>query len=147
MRKVLSALVLLSLVVVPMVALAQQVPECCILKRAITIDTTTCEAGNTVAETDAKGDVCSTTATNCSTPKWGLFCLINTINVVVDWIFVVLITLAVVLVILGAFNIMTAAGDPTKVGTGKNYIISAAIGLIVAFLARAIPAIVKTIMG
>jgi hypothetical protein len=68
-------------------------------------------------------------------------------NAAVDWIFVVLVVLAVVFTILGAFNIIMSQGDPGKVDSGRNYIMFAAIGLIAAFIARAIPSIVKAIMG
>ena len=116
MKKILPALVLLSLlaVLVPQIASAQ-VPECCKIRRAITIDT----------EVVAPGDIVGPTAGYCpigtitvETEKWGLFCVINTINTVVDWIFVVLIALVVVFVIMGAFTILTAAGDPEKISKG-----------------------------
>jgi len=41
---------------------------------------------------------------------------------------------------------MTAAGAPEKVTTGRNYIIWAMVGAIVAALAKAIPAIVKAVL-
>lgn len=149
MKKFLSALVLLSvlaILVVPMIASAQEVPECCKLRKSVTIDTKTCEKDAIVGP---KGGSCPTEigTINCETEKWGLFCVINTINTVVDWIFVVLIVLTVVFVIMGAINIMLAGGDPEKVGKGRDYIMYAAIGLVVAFIARAVPAIVKAVMG
>jgi len=42
---------------------------------------------------------------------------------------------------------LMSAGDTTKVSSGRNYIMYAAIGLIVGFLAKAIPAIVKLAVG
>ena len=44
-------------------------------------------------------------------------------------------------------NLIMAAGDPSKVTTGRQYVMYAVIGLIVGFLARAIPAIVKLAVG
>ena len=77
----------------------------------------------------------------------GICCLLNTLYGISDWIFVVLIALAVLFVIMGAFQMITAAGSPEKVSSGRQYILYAAIGLAVALLARAIPAIVRTIAG
>jgi len=145
MRKVLSGLVLLSLVVVPMLALAQQPIECCVLKRAVTIDTTTYAAGSSVG---ASGGYCPLDSSlDNATEKWGLVCLLNTINTVVDWIFVILIALTVVFVILGAMDILMAAGSPEKVTAGRNKIMYAAVGLIVAFVAKAVPSLVKAVLG
>jgi len=147
MKKILSGLVLISflaVLLVPVVALAQAPPECCKLKRAITIDTEAGAAGDIIGP---KGGMCPIGAIKVETEKWGLFCVINTINTVVDWIFVILIALTVVFVIMGAMNIMLAGGDPEKVGKGRDYIMYAAIGLVVAFIARAVPAIVKAVMG
>jgi len=146
MKKILSTLVLLSVLavlVMPMVALAQP-PECCQLKRAVTIDTTTYPAGAIVGPT---GGYCPIGAITSVTEKWGLVCLLNTVNTVIDWIFIILIAIVVIFVLMGAYTIMTAAGSPEKVTAGRNYILYAAIGLILAFFARAVPSIVKAVMG
>jgi len=52
-----------------------------------------------------------------------------------------------VMVILGAFTLTTAAGSPEKINKGKDYILYAAIGLIVALLAKAVPALIKSLLG
>jgi len=77
-------------------------------------------------------------ASNCS-----ICCLLGTILYITDWVFVFLIALVMTFVLIGAYNILTAAGDTTKVTAGKNYILYAAIGFALALLARAIPAVVK----
>jgi hypothetical protein len=71
----------------------------------------------------------------------------NTINTLVDYIFIFIVTVVMIFVMLGAFSILTAAGDPEKITSGRNYIIYAAVGMAVAFLARAVPALVKAILG
>jgi len=156
MKKFLPILVLISflaVLLVPMVASAQGPPECCKIKRTIKIDTETCIGGQVAGPVDGTcpteiGTInCPTGAGTTGSEKWGLFCVINTINTVVDWIFVILIALTVFFVLLGAINILTAAGDPLKLGKGRDYILWAAIGLILAFIARAVPAIVKAVMG
>lgn len=73
--------------------------------------------------------------------------LLNALYGITDWIFVVLIALAGIFVIMGAMNILTSGGDPSKVSSGRQYIMYAMIGLLLAFLARAIPGIVRLIVG
>jgi len=46
--------------------------------------------------------------------------------------------IAVLLILWGGFNILTAAGDDDKVSKGKTIIIQAGIGLVVIFLANSI---------
>ena len=77
----------------------------------------------------------------------GVCCFLNTLYNVTDWIFVILVGVASIFVIIGAMNLLMSAGDPSKVSSGRNYIMYAAIGLIVGFLAKAIPAIVKLAVG
>ena len=77
----------------------------------------------------------------------GMCCLLNTVYSVTDWIFIILVGLATIFVMLGAVTILTAGGTPEKLTTGRNYILYAAIGLLIAFLAKAIPGIVKLLAG
>jgi hypothetical protein len=53
-------------------------------------------------------------------------------------IFIVLGIVAVFVIILGGFNMMTSSGDPGKVKKGKDTILWGIIGLIVAILSYAI---------
>ena len=82
-----------------------------------------------------------------TTPDCGVCCFLQTLYKITDWIFAILVGLASVFVIIGAMNLLMSAGDPSKVSSGRNYIMYAAIGLIVGFLARAVPAIVKLAVG
>jgi hypothetical protein len=138
MKKILPALVLigfLAVLITPMMVSAQTAaPEGCEIKRDVGMGD----------ECPGVGSEClySDTSYNC-----GICCLLNTIYGITDIIFVVLIALAAVFVIIGAMTLLTAAGAPEKVTTGRNYIMYAAIGLVVAFLAKAIPVIVKFIVA
>lgn len=129
MKKILPVLILLSFLVVlflPAVAAA----ETCKITRDITLPgaTTPCPP-------------------NADIETQGGCCLIQAIYNVTDWIFVFLMALATVFVILGAIFLLTAAGAPERIATGRNYIIYAIVGLAVGFLAKAIPSIVKLIIG
>ena len=74
-------------------------------------------------------------------------CLLDTIYTVTDWIFAGIVSLVVIFVLIGAFNLLTAAGSPEKIKSGRDLIIFASVGMLVALLAKAIPAIVKAILG
>ena len=151
MKKTLLALVLigfLAVSLVPMVASAQEAPnECCTLNRAITLDGDECLADQVAAPTVAAAGDCTGSHCTASAEKWGMFCLMNTLYGITDWIFVILVALAGIMVIMGAFTLLTAAGNPEKITSGRNYVLYAAIGLVVGFLAKAIPNLVKMISG
>ncbi len=151
MKKILSVLVLasfLALVIVP-VASAESAPkECCTLKRDISLEGAACTKGSVAAPTTGAAGDC--TGSHCSisgSDNWGMFCLMNTLYSVTDWIFVVLIAISGVMVIMGAFTLLTSAGNPEKTTAGRNYILYAVIGLVVGFFARAIPSLVRMVVG
>lgn len=145
----------LFILIVPLVALAQEKPiECCRLGNTIVFEGVTYNSGIWVGEKSCTGGTISLdctatsgTQTNCYTPKWGLLCLLNTLYIITDWIFFILVALSTVMVSGGAFLIVTAGGDPSKVSTGQQYITYAMIGLMVALLSRAFPALVKALIG
>ncbi len=55
--------------------------------------------------------------------------------------------LAVIMVLIGAFQFMTSAGDPEKVSRARKTIMYAAIGLVVALLAGGIVSIIRTFVS
>ncbi|MFH1894511.1 MAG: hypothetical protein ABH813_01245 [Patescibacteria group bacterium] len=77
----------------------------------------------------------------------GICCIMDTIYTVTDWIFLGVVSIAMIMIFIGAFNIVTAGGSPEKVSTGRSYIIFAAVGIIVALIAKLIPVIAKNIIG
>jgi len=89
-----------------------------------------------------------TVESDCYTEEneWATVCLLNVINRVFDWVFVFIIALVGIMIVVGAFSIITAGGDPGKVTTGRNFIMYALIGMVVAFFAKAIPAIVAALI-
>ncbi|MFH1894510.1 MAG: hypothetical protein ABH813_01240 [Patescibacteria group bacterium] len=93
----------------------------------------------------AKGSPCvfdNTTGFTC-----GSCCTMDTIYTVTDWIFLGVVSIAMIMIFIGAFNIITAGGSPEKVTTGRSYIIFAAVGIIIALIAKLIPVIAKNIIG
>ena len=148
MKKIFFILVftcLLGSLVLPMIVLADDtLQDCCKLRKDIQIDADSCVKDSIVGPS---GGSCTIGSINCTTEKWGLFCVLNTIYAVTDWAFLIIVAIVIVLVILGALNIMTSAGSPEKVKAGRDQIMYAAIGMVIAIIARAVPSIVKAIIG
>ncbi len=107
--------------------------------------------------TISKERVSQITAGNNSCPGAGnmaslsneesICCVFNAIFTVTDWIFFALMALVILFVLIGAFYILTSGGDPTKRDTGRNFLIYAAIGFIVALAARAVPGLTRAVLG
>jgi hypothetical protein len=134
MKKAFLSLILISLLAVialPTMVLAQPV-ESCTLRH----DLTDFDAGCDIGLVDES-----------VTSAWGMCCMLDAIYTVVDWIFFGLIALVALFTILGAFDILTAAGDPEKVSKGRARIMYAMIGLAIALLSRAVPSVVKALIG
>ena len=80
-------------------------------------------------------------------PNWGMICLLDAVYSVTDWIFYSLLALVTVFTVWGGFMIVMAGGDSEKVNKGRDLVIYATVGLIVAFLSRVIPSIAEGIVG
>ena len=69
------------------------------------------------------------------------------IDAIIDFIFYIAVVVAPLMAIIGAFYLLTAGGDPKKIGTGKNIIIYTMIGLAIVMLARGLIAMIESIIG
>jgi hypothetical protein len=142
-KKFLSLLVFLSLfvaIVVPMVVFAQ----------ADTSSLNGCNITNDLGLAQCpNGSVGAPTTCNYNdtTRSCGLCCLLNAVYTVVFWVFVGLMAISALMIILGAFTFVTSGGNPDKTTQARNYIIFAAIGIAVALFSRAVPSLVKLIVG
>ena len=133
MKKILPVLILFALVL-PVVVFAQgTLPEGCTIAGDLSDIDPACFEGAFVSET--------------VTDAWGACCAVNTIVRIADFIFIVLVFLAVIFFLLGAFTLITGAGAPEKVASGRSYILYAVFGLAAALLARAVPAIARFLIG
>lgn len=72
---------------------------------------------------------------------------VNTLCVIAGWMFTFLIVLAIIFVILAAFNYLTAGGDPEKVKTASSQLIYAAVAVAVAIFAKGLPLLVSGVLG
>ena len=66
---------------------------------------------------------------------------------IVNWIFTILIILAVIMFLLAAFNYLTSAGNDEKIKKAHKMLVWAAVGLAVAFLAKGLIFIVKELVA
>jgi len=57
---------------------------------------------------------------------------------IVNIIFTILVAAAVIFVMIGAFQLLSAGGDTEKIGEGRQKILYAVIAVVVALLARGI---------
>ncbi len=161
MKKILSILILGILLiglVAPMAALAaeDQIKECCKISQKIDAgDPGVCNGGDVAAPDLLKAAACNpdvTAGTLCPSPvaelgNWGMFCLLNVVYIVTNWIFyLMMIGVVIVFVIAGAMYMMSS-GDPEKTKSAKNLMIFAIVGLIVALIAKLVPSVVKLIVA
>jgi hypothetical protein len=141
MRKIILALLAISLLA-PTLALAQDLPTAptgCTMRG----DYTTADFG-TIMTCPDQGDPCLFTDANVDC---GACCLLDAVYKVSQWVMYIVIIIAFIFIVMGALSIITAGGSPEKVQTGRNYILYAIIGLIIALLAWSLPKIVMSIIG
>lgn len=62
------------------------------------------------------------------------------------WLYTIVGTLAILMLIIGGIMYMTAGGDEEKVGKAKNVLKYAVIGLVIALLAYGVKSIILSFM-
>lgn len=72
--------------------------------------------------------------------------LVKIVENITDWVFVIFLLLAVIFIIIAAMQFVTAGGKPESVSEARQKIIWAAVGIIVALAAKAIPAVLQNIV-
>lgn len=73
--------------------------------------------------------------------------LLLKIDTIVNLVFTALVVFAIIYIILAAFQFVTAGGDPNGVLQARSKLIYAAVGIIVALLAKSIPTVLKAVLG
>ena len=69
------------------------------------------------------------------------------VNNIINFLFTLAIALVPLMILIGAFYIMTAGGDTNRVTTGKNIILYALIGFFIILLAKGIVSVIEQILG
>ena len=145
---VLSILTLSLYLPLSVSAATEKIPNCCKLSEDVTIGSDpTCNANAYVGWPGDEKCTLSDAFPSCPRKNWGLYCLLSSIKVVTDWVFTGLLAMVVIFILYGAFKLLKSGGDAKKIGEGRLMIVYAAVGMIVALLAKAIPSLVRTLLS
>ncbi|MBZ9573064.1 hypothetical protein KJA17_02705, partial [Patescibacteria group bacterium] len=139
MKKVLRSLALGVFVVgllVPELVSAQfkRPQECCKIRHEITVKTSdvgklTLKSGEVVGAPAAQNPVCDIQPdegkNKFATRDWGVFCLLNTLYTVTVRFFYGAIAGSTIVILLGAYTILLAAGEPERMKRGRTMVIYA----------------------
>lgn len=69
------------------------------------------------------------------------------IGAIVDWVYRIALVLAPLMIMIGGFYLITAAGDPERVNTGKKIITWTIVGIVVVLLATSVKLVLENILG
>ena len=69
------------------------------------------------------------------------------VNALINFIFVIGIAVAPIMVLIAGFNLLTAGGDPKKVDTAKKILLYTAIGLAIILMAKGLIGMLNQILG
>jgi hypothetical protein len=111
----------------------------CVLNGTNLIDKLNVEPNNNLS---TGLDPCNFTEPISAYKKWGMLCLVSTIYSITDWMFFIMLTVAVFMFALAGFFYLTALGDPSKVSKANNTMVYAIIGLLIALVSKMVPSIV-----
>lgn len=81
---------------------------------------------------------------NCGTAGSQLQCVLT---MIIDKLIILAAPIVTIMVLWGAFQILTAAGDPEKFKTGNKTIMYAAIGFAIVLVSDGIAYILRDILG
>jgi len=73
--------------------------------------------------------------------------VITVINTLANWVFAILLALAVIMLLLAAFNWLTSGGNEEKVGSARKMLIWALVGIAVALAAKGLVLIVTALIS
>ena len=80
-------------------------------------------------------------------PYQGEVDILKVLNTIINWVFAIFLAIAVLFIILAAFQFLTAGGNSEKVSEARDKLLYAAIGIAVAMLSKAIVPIVAGILN
>jgi hypothetical protein len=69
------------------------------------------------------------------------------VTAVINFLFTLAIPICAIMVLVGGFQMMTAAGNPEKFSSGKKTILYAVIGFAVVIVARSVSILVGNLLG
>jgi phosphoglycerol transferase MdoB-like AlkP superfamily enzyme len=81
-----------------------------------------------------------------SSPVQSLWDIERILTTIVNWIFTILMIVAVIYILLAAFAYLGSAGDPEKVKTAQNRLIYAAVAIGVGLIAQGVRFVVSNLL-
>lgn len=79
-------------------------------------------------------------------PTWGQVKVMETIDTISDWLFGLLMMVAVIFIIIAGYFFVIAAGDPDKVKRARDFVLYAFIGVLVGFAAKGLVILVDRLV-
>jgi len=82
-----------------------------------------------------------------ATPITTLDDILSLIGTVGDWISAIVLALAIIFILVSAFQFLTAAGNPEKISSARNMLIYALVAVAIAAVAWGLPDLVQSLIG
>ena len=73
--------------------------------------------------------------------------IMQALEAITNWLFVILLSVAVIFLIIAAFQFVFAMGDSDKVKTARMMVLWSLVGVAVAVLAKGLVMLVRQILG
>ncbi len=73
--------------------------------------------------------------------------LLTLVDTATNWLFAIFAVLAVIFVLLAAFQFISAGGDAVKLGEARQKLIWAAIGIVIALASKGLVPVIRSIIG
>lgn len=144
MKKIISILVLSSLMMIIAAPVVLAIPGDAGIPNS-------CTMRNTVSFSSASGITCPAAKGVCdydsTTYQCGMCCVVDAVYNITNWVFFFMMLIVVLMFLYGGFQFLFSQGNPEKTALAQKVLVFAAIGLAVALLAKAVPPLVKLIVG
>jgi len=73
--------------------------------------------------------------------------IMDVLDRITNWLFTILLIIAAIFIIIAAYFFVTAQGDPEKTKKARDFVLYALVGVLVAFCAKGLVMLVKTMVG
>jgi len=71
--------------------------------------------------------------------------IMELLDSITNWLFVILLIVAAIFIIMAGYFFVTAMGDPDKVKKARDFVLYAAIGVLVGFAAKGLVSLIEII--
>jgi len=72
--------------------------------------------------------------------------VLDVIENITNWVFAIFLAISIIFLIWGAFEFVTGEGNPEQISSAKRRLLYAVIGIGLALLANAVPAVLRSII-